>query len=102
MSMTIDEALTAAKAYIARILEATPEQKVGIYLWPTDPNVGIRVAEVSVSTGSAGASWMQSDLPHGLVVCAQVERVLLEYVGGGDDLDLELCQLEVAFGPKED
>src|SRR3990167_1843844 len=37
-----------------------------MYCWP-NPEQGIRVAEVSISTNRAGASWMQSD-PDGLAV----------------------------------
>ncbi len=86
--------MTTVKAHIAEKCGVQPGWTVDIYTWPRDEWVGVRVAEVSISTASAGTSWMQSDLPHGLAVCAQVERVLLEYVGECDDLDHELDALD--------
>lgn len=46
------------------------------------PWVGVRVAEVSMSDGRSGAAYMQSDLPWGLAVCAQVERCILALIEG--------------------
>ena len=97
MCKTLEEALELVKKQIASKCKVQPGWTVDVYMWPalTDPYVGIRVAEVSISTTNAGCSWMQSDLPRGLAVCAQVERVLLEYTTDGSDIDMELDRLDL-------
>lgn len=49
-----------------------------VELWPSRPRSGIRVAELGFATENAGASYMQSDMPHGLLVCAAAERLLID------------------------
>lgn len=48
------------------------------------PWCGVRVAEVSFVSNRSGCAFMQTDLPHGLAVCAQVERCILAILEGWD------------------
>lgn len=65
--------------------QLTPEQReAGFHsymeCWPRRGSlVGIRVAEVGWMASNSGSTWMQSDAPWGLAVCAAVERLLLDY-----------------------
>jgi hypothetical protein len=61
---------------------AVTGETIEIEYWPDWQKYGVRVAEVSfVGTNSAGfpcgAAYMQSD-PDGLLVCAAVERAVLD------------------------
>ena len=49
-----------------------------IELWPNRSRSGIRVAELGFMTSHGGGAFMQSDMPHGLLVCAATERLLLD------------------------
>lgn len=90
---SIEIAIEKVKAYIYQKCIKEPGYVVDIHIWPLNEWIGIRVAEVSISNDTSGASWMQSDIPHGLAVCAQTERVLLAYVTDSDDPDSELLSL---------
>lgn len=56
-----------------------------LVLWNVE---SVRVAEVDWHTldHKAGSSFMQSDLPIGLAVCAAVERWIVALINGDDEL----------------
>lgn len=57
------------------------------------PWLGVRISEIGVSgptaTGSAGASWMQGELPWGLAFCAQAERCILALIECWNDAEVD-------------
>ncbi len=87
--MTYTNAIAQVEKFLTKY--ADKDTSVRIYKWP-DSTVGIRVAEVSFFTDNAGASYMQSDLPYGLAVCAQVERYIIALVEETDEEE-ELSRL---------
>lgn len=103
----------AAVEVVRKHLEAgAPGEGVSIYLWDhPSPGVGVRVAEVSfvvnrADGGISGASYMQSD-PDGLMVCAAVERAIVELMEGDDrdegedsEVNRQLWLLDFIIKPK--
>jgi hypothetical protein len=77
--------LKQAKDKVLEVLQDRfPETEVSVYYWQDgdiEDTYAIRVAEVGFvqrnATGITGGCYMQSDLPHGLAVCAQVERYII-------------------------
>lgn len=72
--------------------------EVTIVRW-LDGDWGLRIAEVGWShmngdgTGH-GFAFMQSDLPHGLAVCAQTERLLITMIAPEADMDEQKREAE--------
>lgn len=69
----------------------SPDGVVEIVRWSDGP-WGVRIAEVgySINEGdgkASGFTFMQSDLPYGLAVCAQVERLLVTMLAENADDD---------------
>lgn len=103
------KAIQAAKEFIlSHYLKncegpASKQITIEIYWWQLD--FGLRISEISFISrradgGTAGASYMQSDLDSGPVIFA-VERLVLEYLldESEDDLDAEQYRvLYVMFG----
>jgi hypothetical protein len=91
----VEHGIEKARAVLA---ETVPEDyEVTIVHWGL-PAAGFRVAEVTFSKAGvpgvdsftwAGASYMQSDGPEGLAVCAQVERVVITDAFMGDEQETE-------------
>ncbi len=94
MTIPLEEALTKVKEHIIKVCKLPQEYTVDIHMWERNEWIGVHVSEVSISTTNRGTSWMQADKPHGLAVCAQVERVLLAYVDDTDDPAYELDGLD--------
>jgi hypothetical protein len=73
--------------------------------WPNENDV--RVAEVSFASNSAGFAFMQSDVPHGIAVCALVERLVLDLIDeeslldADDELDGDKWRLACAIWSEE-
>lgn len=77
MNVEIKRAKTEAEAFLTA---SDPEAQTGdrwtVELW--EPDYGIRVSEVSITRGNAGASNMQVE-PDGLRACAALERLIIAY-----------------------
>lgn len=88
-----------AKAHALAVLAKHGPSHLKPYLetWHL-PGTGLRVAEVGWASEdhAFGVSHMQSDLPNGLAVCAQVERVIIthRHIGDPDEVALETERLE--------
>lgn len=83
--MDVSSAVRHAEAILqrhARMETGKPVECV-ITLWAVE---SVRVAEVDWHIGLSGSSYMQSDLPYGLAVCASVERWIIALVHGDMDL----------------
>lgn len=101
--------LDAAVERITNVLQekATPPgYKVSLVTWNL-PEAGFRVAEVNWSKIDAplnGASSMQSDLPDGLAVCAQVERAVITaaYLNDEEETQMEIDRLLFLLRNEED
>lgn len=86
--------------------------RVAIELWERwSVLVGARVAEVSFefgepgTVGSGGAAFMQVDVPHGLAVCAAVERLIIAMCAGDwpvDELEDDKWRLVQAIWPAKE
>lgn len=94
-----DERLTAAVQRIVKVLqeqETPPGFTVSLVTWSL-PEAGFRVAEVDWvrDDRKAGASFMQSDLPYGLAVCAQAERAIITaaFMDDEDETQTEIDRL---------
>lgn len=82
--------LQEATERIRKVLqEYAPEGFTATILAWDLPEAGLRVAEVDWSDGKAGAAFMQSDLPHGLAVCAQTERAIITAAFMNDEDETE-------------
>ena len=82
-AMSLAQAKDEVTALLRSMLHVGDATSVTIYLWwdgdtsKAPPCVGIRVAEISVSQGNGGCSWMAGQ-PDNLGVIAAVERCLIE------------------------
>lgn len=87
--MNKQEATELAREILAHILLSEKEKlkHLQIHLWTTagSRTIGIRISEVSYFDGRHGWSYMSSDLPKGLAVCATVERLILELMDGEEE-----------------
>lgn len=94
MKYKFSEAIKHVESFILTATNSKSDTKCSVYTYQNDERkrewAGVLVDEVSVYNERGGYSWMQSDLPHGLAVCAQVERCLLALIedwGFGVDED---------------
>lgn len=98
-----DPSLEAALELVQHILdkwaaEKQPEArgKMHVLLWGLT-DAGPRVAEVGWTSDDRRSGWtfMQGDVPWGLAVCAQVERVLITemYLEDSDETENEVGRL---------
>lgn len=96
--MTLKEARLLTELAIRKAMDGfnLETDEIEIYAWSDPPLnemkrnkvVGFRVAEVSFTRRgregdgfiTAGSSYMQSDTPHGLAVCAATERAVIGFV----------------------
>jgi hypothetical protein len=116
--MTYDEAIAKVKEKLLEYAKVPAGYQCSIYDYALNfstkqrdleqhakdhPYCGIRVAEVSFSNASGGCSYMQVDVPWGIAVCAQTERVLLALVEGWDEdeIEEEYWRLEQCFAVQE-
>jgi hypothetical protein len=84
-----DEAVAKVEEFLQQFCKGDLKAKVYDYLGRGDtlkerPFVGVRVAEVSFFNDRGGCSFMQSDVPEGLAMCAQVERCILATIEDWD------------------
>lgn len=94
MSMNIQKAEKKLLAFLqAEHLKrgGSADFEAYLYRWPYSHLAGVRVAEMGWASSRAGAAYMQSDIPHGLLVCAAAERLLLDYCAE-DDEEVERSQ----------
>lgn len=106
--LSIQSAKRRVEKFILEHLSNRTNEQVKIYTWDSKRNtklIGIRVAEVSVvqvrsKGGLSGYSWMQVDLPYGLAVCAQAERLMLAYLEKWPDDELAEEEWRMAFAMK--
>lgn len=81
-AITADDALLdEAKAYVEQAIYnhlSEPEvERIDIDVWADGP-WGLRVSDVIVVGGGPKLTgWQQADLPNGIAVCAQAERVII-------------------------
>lgn len=77
----------AVIAVLETVIPATDGMKWEILRWddPSGSGPALQVAEVGQDGGKNGWTYMQSDLPHGLAVCAAVERLTLAVQDGDAD-----------------
>lgn len=94
--------VSEAKAEVEALLQSkdTNGNTATIHLW--EPESMVRVAEVSYtkkmdSGGMCGGSYMQSDYPHGIAVCALVERAILARVHPPRFYDEERTEIDEAL-----
>ena len=83
----LPEIVEKVRQFIAEQAKAEGSE-VSIHIWPDVQTYGIRVAEVSLTKGNGGCSWMQSDVDGG-AACFFAERLALEYRNGSDDDDVD-------------
>jgi hypothetical protein len=80
------------------IYEAWPDRpanaRVDIYTWPDVKDYGLRVAELSLSNGQSGSSFMQSDAECSNVLFL-IERAILDIVHFADDSDLDYAKSSI-------
>lgn len=69
----IHKRIRLLEAFILSLFPGT--EKVSVHTY-RDIFKGLRVGEISLTTGSGGCAWMRSD-PDGLAVCAAAEEVIL-------------------------
>ena len=94
--MRIVDAQIKATLELRRLFNLKADLTCTVYLYVDKvsnrkrrPWVGVRVAEISFYNASGGASFMQVDIPYGLLLCAAVERYILALVDGWEDIEIE-------------
>ncbi len=102
--MEYQKAIEAVEAKLLALAKMPPGYAAKIYDYALDfsskerdldkhskerPYCGIRVAEVSFHNDRGGSSYMQVDVPYGLLTCAAVERILLALVEDWEDEEIE-------------
>jgi hypothetical protein len=112
MPKTITQAIAEVEQFLRQYAPPGMAAKVYPYTENEDehrqrPWCGVLVAEVSFFGDRSGCSFMQVDLPHGLAMCAQVERCLLAVLedwdaDGGTDGQEEFERLAYLLKPPEE
>jgi hypothetical protein len=80
--MNINAATSKVETFLNRF--APQGMKSKVHRWGDSTPL---VSEVSFSDNRAGCAYMQSDLPWGLAVCAQVERCVVAVSEGWENED---------------
>lgn len=93
--MEYKQAIEFAKSRIREFFEVGENTDVKIYDYfdgedktKDRPFCGVRVSEVDFVSGNSGASFMQVDVPFGLLLCSATERVIMACVEDWDAMEI--------------